>query len=443
MRTLLVLGAGRSSGALIEYLLGQASAQDWQVIVADKVLESAQSAIHHHERGAAICFDPDDAEGSRTILASADVVISLLPPSLHFDVAKRCLILRKHFLTASYVTEEMRSLHEDAKSAGLLFLNECGLDPGIDHMSAMEMIDRIQAEGGRIQSFESFAGGLIAPETDPENPWRYKFTWNPRNVVTAGQQGDAEYLVNGLRKRVAYEELFQCTTRISINDFGEFEGYPNRDSLRYIKLYDLRDVRTMIRGTLRFKGFCSAWNVLVRLGCCYDRGMINNADTMTHSDFINTFLKTGKGTPEERLSAQLDIPIDGHEMKCLRWSGFFDAEFVGIKAGTPAAILEHILMKKWRLKPGDRDLVVMWHRFSYEFRKEMKVVQYCLALKGTDQSHTAMALTVGLPLGIATRLLLENKIQQRGVVIPLKREFYGPILHELSLRGISFRMTDA
>lgn len=437
MKTLLVLGAGRSSGALIGFLLDQAFASDWTVIVGDKVPDAASRAVGNHARGAAVSCDPDDRDASLRLIAQADLVISLLPPSLHFKVAKLCLQAGKHLLTASYLNDEMKGLHKDAKKAGLLFLNECGLDPGIDHMSAMEMLDGIRAEGGHIVSFESFTGGLIAPDTDPDNPWRYKFTWNPRNVVTAGQQGDAEYLMNGIRQRVPYEKLFSTITDFHLDYPGALEGYPNRDSMKYVSLYGLDDVKTMIRGTLRYKGFCSAWNVLVQLGCCSDHRDMNNVEAMTHLDFIETFLTKGELPAEERLAKQIGVPIDGHEMASLRWSGFFTTESVGLDSGTPAQVLEHILMKKWRLREGEHDMVVMLHRVGYVLDGKQHSRQVCMTLTGSDE-HTAMATTVGLPLGMAAKLLMEGRIRQRGVVIPVTKEFYDPILHGLASKGVVF-----
>lgn len=437
MRTLLVLGAGRSSGGLIGYLLEKSSVCDWKVIVGDKAPGAAAAAIANHQNGEAVLFDPDDAERSLSLIAQADVVISLLPASFHFAAAKLCLTARKHLLTPSYVTNEMKSLHAAAKKDGLLFLNECGLDPGIDHMSAMHMLDEIRSKGGHVLSFESFTGGLIAPVEDPDNPWRYKFTWSPHNVVTAGQDGEAEYLLNGVRQHVGYQKLFCTTTSFDIPHLGELEGYPNRDSLKYMSVYGLDDVETMIRGTLRFKGFCSAWNVLVQLGCCNDTEELRGIASLTHRDFMEMFLGRGELPVEERLARYTGIAVNGHEMECLRRSGFFSTELVGLESGTPAQVLEHILMKKWQLKKGERDMVVMLHRVGYALGAGRHIRQDCMTMMGSE-SQTAMAITVGLPLGIAARLLLDGKIQARGVVIPLGKEFYEPILRELATRGVAF-----
>lgn len=437
MRTLLVLGAGRSSGGLIGYLLEQSPLRDWKVIVGDKMRGAAIAAIGNHERGEAVIFDPDDRDRALSLMANVDVVISLLPAAFHFSVAKLCLQAGKHLLTPSYVTDEMRGLDAAAKKAGLLFLNECGLDPGIDHMSAMHVLDQIRDEGGHVVSFESFTGGLIAPVEDPGNPWRYKFTWSPHSVVTAGQGGEAEYLLNGVRQRVAYQKLFSTITTFSVAQLGELEGYPNRDSLKYMSAYGLEDVETMIRGTLRFKGFCSAWNVLVQLGCCNDNGELGDVSSMTHRDFIETFLNKGDLPVEEQLPGRMGIAADGHEMDCLRRSGFFNNEPVGLESGTPARVLEHILMKKWQLKKGELDMVVMLHRVGYTLGSDRVIRQDSMTMTGTEE-ETAMATTVGLPLGIAARLLMDGKIRTRGVAIPLAKEFYEPILRELASCGVVF-----
>jgi saccharopine dehydrogenase-like NADP-dependent oxidoreductase len=439
MRNILVLGAGRSSSSLISYLLHHASQGHWQVTVGDFLEQAAKEKTGSHPHGKAIVFDIQNPETSSKAIAAADIVISLLPAQLHPLVAAHCLEWKKHLLNASYVSEEMKKFHEEALTKDLLFLNECGLDPGIDHMSAMQVIDRIRAEEGKLVSFESFTGGLIAQETDPENPWRYKFTWNPRNVVMAGQS-TAKYLQGGVYKYITYQQLFKRITPVSVPGYGDYEGYANRDSLKYIDTYQLGDIQTMLRGTLRNKGFCSAWNVLVQLGCCEDTYMMEGVSALTHRSFIDSFLPGKRDrSVEEKITDQLGLKPDGVEMRNLRWSGFFEDEPVGLQQGTPAQILEHILNKKWELYPGDKDLVVMWHRFVYEQRNVKKEIQASLVAKGTDQINTAMAKTVGLPLAIAAKLLLQGKIHARGVIIPTQKEIYDPVLAELKLSGIELQ----
>jgi saccharopine dehydrogenase-like NADP-dependent oxidoreductase len=413
MPSILILGAGRSSSALISYLLKFGGENDIDVTVGDVSLQAAREKTEK-----AIEFDITDKEKSLEALKKASVVVSLIPAHLHTEVAKLCLQSGSHLLTASYVSDEMKKLDDPARSKSLLFLNECGLDPGIDHMSAMQVMDRIRSEGGKITSFESFCGGLISPETDPDNPWRYKFTWNARNVVMAGQS-TAKFLDNGEYKYIPYQQLFKTITPVVVPGYGEYEGYANRDSLKYLETYGLHDVSTMLRGTLRNKGFCSAWNVLVQLGACDDTYEMGNVSEMTHAGFMRSFV---------------DIKDAGDDdMKRLKWSGLFSDEKVGLSKGTPAQILEQILNKKWKLRSGDKDLVVMWHRFKYG---DSKVLEATLVAKGSDSINTAMAKTVGLPLGIAAKLLIQGKIKQRGVAIPTSKEFYEPVLNELGTFGI-------
>jgi saccharopine dehydrogenase-like NADP-dependent oxidoreductase len=439
MKKILVIGAGRSSSALITYLIKQAERHAWRIIVGDAVLHSAQLRVGESSVAEAVLFDIHaEAEASR-VISSVDLVISLLPAMLHAQVAKLCLIHKKHLLTASYISQEMKSFHEEALKHDLLFLNEAGLDPGIDHMSAIQVMDKIKAHGGVITSFESYTGGLISEDTDPDNPWRYKFTWNPRNVIVAGQS-TARYLENGSYKYIPYQQLFQRTIPIHVPGAGAFEGYANRDSLSYIDLYGLQGIKTILRGTLRNEGFCSAWNVLVQLGCCDDTYQMEDVSTMTHCDFIDAFLYQASGVSvQEKVCHQLGLKLQGPELTKLRWSGLFTAELVGLERGTPAQILEHILNKKWKLNPTDKDLIVMWHRFVYSLNDEIKETQASLVVRGEDWAKTAMAKTVGLPLAIAATLMMMGKIKSRGVVMPITPEFYNPILTELAEYGIEIK----
>ncbi|MDZ4714462.1 MAG: saccharopine dehydrogenase C-terminal domain-containing protein [Cytophagales bacterium] len=438
MRSILVLGAGRSSSALIDYLLLQAKAHDWQVTVGDISEAAARDRVGDTSAGSAIVFDIQDGS-SDAVIRKHDVVISVLPPTLHAVVARKCLDHNKHLLTASYVSPEMKQLDKEAKEKGLLFLNECGLDPGIDHMSAMQVIDKIKEAGGELYSFESFTGGLIATETDPGNPWRYKFTWNPRNVVMAGQS-TAKFLQEGQYKYIPYQQLFRRTTPVEVPGYGAYEGYANRDSLTYRATYGLENIQTMLRGTLRNEGFCAAWDVLVQLGCTDDSYRMEHVDAMTHRTFMNSFLDHHpKYTVEEKITGRFGLSASGPEMTRLVWSGLLEETPVGLKSGSPAEVLEHILNKRWKLNSEDRDMVVMWHRFRYRKNSSDHEIQATLVAVGEDSTRTAMAKTVGLPLGIAARLVMEGKIGARGVVIPVTREFYDPILAELKILGIALK----
>lgn len=330
----------------------------------------------------------------------------------------------------------MNALDAEARSKDVLLLNECGLDPGIDHMSAMQVIDRIRNDGGKLTSFESFTGGLIAPETDPQNPWRYKFTWNARNVVMAGQ-ATAKFLKDGKEKFVPYQQLFLRTTRVNVPGYGAFEGYANRDSLKYIGTYGLAGIRTMIRGTLRYEGFCKAWNVLVQMGCCDDTYIMENTAGLTHAAFINAFLDgADPANTRKEIARQFYLDENGPEMTRLEWIGLFSDERVGLSSGSPATLLEHILNKRWKLQANDKDLIVMWHRFKYVHEGKERQTEAHLSAVGVDAMHTGMARTVGLPMGIAIKLVLEGKLTKRGVVIPVTKELYEPILRELATLGI-------
>lgn len=438
-KKILILGAGRSSAALIRYLAATGSKLGWQISVGDQSLNAAHQAVAGLDKVNALEFDISNQEKSKQAIQGSHAVVSLLPAHLHVHAAKLCLETKSHLITASYVSEDMRMLDKEASQSGLLFLNECGLDPGIDHMSAMEVIDRIKNQGGKITGFRSFTGGLIAPETDMENPWRYKFTWNSRNVVMAGQ-GHATYLEGGKLKRIPYQQLFTRTVSVDVPSAGKFDGYANRDSLKYIETYQLKDIKTMLRGTLRHHGYCQAWNVLVQLGCCEDQDELT-VKGLSHRDFIEFFIPSGQQSVEAIVASRFGLAADSLELKLLNWVGLFSEQPIGLDKGTPAQILEHILDKKWKLNAGDLDQIVMWHQFIYELDGKEQEIQSSLVCTGEKNSPTAMAKTVGLPLGIATRLILEEKIKINGVKIPVMPTVYEPILKELAECGISMKET--
>jgi saccharopine dehydrogenase-like NADP-dependent oxidoreductase len=438
-KSILVLGAGRSSFVLISYLAQVCQENNWRFSVGDFSLEAARQMTEGLQVVQPIQFDIQNKNASALTIQQFDIVVSLLPAHLHPLVALLALEFGKHLVTASYVSEEMKTFHHRAMEKNILFLNECGLDPGIDHLSAMQLINKIKQEGGKISSFESFTGGLISPDTEPSNPWRYKFTWNSRNVVMAGQS-TAKYLENGSFKYIPYQKLFSRLTPVHVEGLGDYEGYANRDSLQYISAYGLDDVKTMLRGTLRNQGFCSAWNVLVQLGCCDDSFKMEKVETMTHQDFLRSFLPGGnEKSIAELIATQNGLNMKAKEIMMLDWVGLFSNETIGLSEGTPAQVLEHILNKKWKLKPNDKDQIVMWHRLKYGKGGKQHEVQATLVATGTDSKSTAMAKTVGLPLGIAAKLLAMGKIKSRGVLIPITSEFYEPILGELASLGIELR----
>ncbi len=438
MKHIFLIGAGRSATTLIQYLLQHAEVGNWHLIVGDISLALAQHKVGHHKRGTAIAFDVFNAEERKAQIAKADIVVSMLPAHLHMEVARDCVEFGKHLTTASYISKDMRLLHDVAVAKGLTLLNEVGLDPGIDHLSAMHLLDGIRAQSAHIEHFESFCGGLVAPESD-DNPWNYKFTWNPRNVVLAGQGGAVKFLHNGKFKYIPYHKVFRRTEAIAIEGYGKFEGYANRDSLSYREAYGLQEVRTIYRGTLRRPGFSRAWNAFVELGATDDSYILEGSKQMTHRDFINSFLAYSvHDSVELKVAHYLKLDQDDDLMAKLEWLGIFSNEPVGIKDATPAQILQSILEKKWTMRPSDKDMIVMWHKVGYLHNGQKIVTESSMVVIGDDPENTAMAKTVGLPLAIATRMILEGRITERGVLLPISPNIYRPVLEELALNGLSF-----
>lgn len=438
MKKILVIGAGRSTSSLIQYLLFNAENENWFVTVADRSKELAANAVNNHERAKAIAFDVNNEEERTRLVDESDLIISMLPAHMHVAVAEDCVKFKKHMVTASYVSDEMKALNDKAIEAGVVLMNEIGVDPGIDHLSAMRVIDEIRAKEGKLEAFETFTGGLIAPESD-NNPWNYKFTWNPRNVVLAGQ-GIVKFIQNGKYKFIPYHKLFRRTEIIDVEGHGKFEGYANRDSLQYRSIYGLDDIPTMYRGTLRKPGFCRAWNLFVQLGCTDDTYKMEGTENMTHRDFINSFLAyNDTDSVELKFKHYLNIRQDDIELfDKFVWLGIFDETPIGIKDATPAQILQHILEKKLSLEEGDKDMIVMWHRFLYKVNGEHKELHSSMVVKGDDPIYTAMAKTVGLPVAIATKMILNGTISTPGVHIPISKEIYDPILNELEDYGVHF-----
>lgn len=440
MQHILVLGAGKSATVLIEYLLQKAPVHQWQVTVGDLDLQLAQQKVAGHAHGKAVYFNADEEALVAQLIGATDVVVSLLPAFVHPKIAERCVAMGKHFVSASYVSEAMQALHAQAVEKGIVLLNEIGLDPGIDHMSAMQLIDAIKAKGGVIESFKSYTGGLIAPESDT-NPWNYKFTWNPRNVVLAGQ-GTAKYLSDHKYKYIPYHQLFSHYLSMEVPCYGIFEGYPNRDSLSYRSVYGLEDTGTIIRGTLRKGGFCRAWDVFVQLGMTDDSYTMEGAQHFTWADYTEAFLPEGAGTVRERLQRYLGVE-DAVVMDKLAWLGLFDAEPIfpsgTARAHTPAQLLQILLESKWSLEPHDKDMCVMLHVMEYVLHGKRYRCQSSMVAIGDDAVHTAMAKTVGLPAALAVERLLTGKLNRTGVVTPVTSDLYIPILQELAdVHGIVF-----
>jgi saccharopine dehydrogenase-like NADP-dependent oxidoreductase len=438
MTKILIIGAGRSATSLIEYMLKHSSQYNWQITVGDMDLNLAQEKIANYTQAIAIQLNIADAEARQKFIKENDLIISMLPAFMHGDVAKDCVAFRKHMATASYVSADMKALDKEAKQKNILLLNECGLDPGIDHASAMKIIDELKLQGAEIQSFKSYCGGLVAPESN-NNPWGYKFSWNPRNVVVAGQ-GTTQLLQNGTLKFIPYHRLFKQIEVIDIDGYGKFDGYPNRDSVSYMDVYGLRQIKTMVRGTLRQHGYCKAWNVFVQLGLTDDSSKISNADKLTYTSLIDSFLPNTKGTLKEKLKQFMREDWDMEIESMLDYLELFSDKKINFSEGSPAQLLQALLEEKWKLQAHDKDMIVMQHQFEYLLPKSntLHKLNSSLVLEGKDQHRTAMALTVGLPLAITVKNFLTGKFTLSGVQIPVKPEIYLPLLSELEENGIVF-----
>ncbi len=436
MPTILIFGAGKSASYLIDYLADSCAQGDRKLLVADFDPSQAASKLQGRSHTQAVAVNLDEQDSRRQLIEQADVVISMLPAGLHPIVAEDCLELGKHFFTASYESEALRTMRSQIEAKGLLFLNECGLDPGIDHMSALKIIHEAKAKGEEICSFKSYCGGLLAPESE-DNPWKYKFTWNPRNVVLAGQ-GTSKFLDHGEVKLVPYQQLFKRVETIHFPGLGDFDGYPNRDSLNYQGIYGLEQVQTLLRGTLRRAGFCKAWDVFVQLGMTDDTASVQLPPGSTYRQFLNTFLPwSDQLTVEEKL-AEVIPDLDFPTFEKLQWLGFFETKSLPNTEGSPAQLLQAILEEQWALQPADRDLIVMQHQFEIQTQTGIKKVISSLVQEGHNATYTAMAKTVGLPLALAVDLFLKGEISLRGLQLPVVPELYLPILEALEKEGIRF-----
>ena len=439
MRNILIIGAGKSASYLIKYFLDKSVTEHLNITIGDLETSNAKKWIGNHPNANALKLDIFDKSAREQAVQNADIVVSMLPARFHIEVAKDCLKFGKHLVTASYVSEEMKVLDSEAKAKNLIFLNEIGLDPGVDHMSAMQVIDRIRAAGGKMLLFESFTGGLMAPESDT-NLWNYKFTWNPRNVVLAGQGGAAKFLQENKFKYIPYHRLFRRTEFLEVDGYGRFEAYANRDSLKYQEVYGLADIQTLYRGTIRRVGFSRAWQIFVLLGMTDDSYTIADSENMSYRSFVNSFLPySPTDSVELKLRYQLKIDQDDIVWEKLEELNIFsDDKKVELKNATPAQILQKILLDSWTLSPEDKDMIVMYHKFGYELNGKKHQIDATMVCTGEDQTFTAMSKTVGLPVAIATLAILNNKTQSYGVQIPTKTELYTPVLNELKDFGIIF-----
>ncbi len=439
MNSILIIGAGRSATACIKYVLEKAKENNWFVTVADSDPRLADAKVAGHPNGRGTWLDVLKTNDRRELIGRADVVVSLLPAHLHLEVAHDCIKLKKHLITASYVSQEMYRLGDEARDRELIFMGEMGLDPGIDHMSAMRQIADIKSKGRKITAFRSYTGGLVAPESD-DNPWNYKFTWNPRNVVLSGQ-GTAQYLEDGKFKFIPYNRLFEEYRTIDVPDMGKYEVYANRDSLLYREVYGLEGIPNIMRGTIRHSGFCDAWNALVKIGLTDGGYPIVDSGKLTYHEFMEGFInpENTTGSVKDRIAQLIGEDTDSEVMKKLDWLGLFRKKKIRVGNATPALILEGLLLDKWKLKPKDKDMIIMQHEFEYELKGEKKKMTSTLVMKGEGADDTAMSRLVGLPMGIFVKLVMEGKITSTGVNIPVMKEVYEPVLDELANYGVVFK----
>ncbi|WP_434037453.1 saccharopine dehydrogenase family protein [Formosa sp. 4Alg 33] len=439
MRHILIIGSGKSTSYLIWYLLDKSEAENIHLTIADITIDYAKKRTKNHANVSTIKFDIFDDITRKKLIKNADIIISMLPARFHIKVAKDCLKFGKNLITASYISDELQALNDAVTEKGLIFMNEIGVDPGMDHMSAMQVINRIRSKGGKLILFESFTGGLVAPEHDT-NLWNYKFTWNPRNVVVSGQGGTAKFLQENTYKYIPYHRLFRRTEFLEIDGYGQFEAYANRDSLKYQSVYGLDNIKTLYRGTMRRVGFSRAWNMFVQLGMTDDSYIMEDSEHLSYRDFVNAFLPySPSDSVEIKFRHQLKIDQDD-----VVWNKFLELDLfnphkkANLKQATPAQILQHILTQSWTLNKADKDMIVMYHKFGYELNGKNHQIDATMVTKGEDQVYTAMAKTVGLPVAIATLAILNKQITTPGVQRPITKEVYTPILKELENFEIKF-----
>ena len=433
-KKIVILGAGKSAPYLIRYLYSQRSKLGISLSIISNVepiyINEFKDISYHN-------IDINDKIKLVENLNYSYIVVSLLPPQLHFEVAKICSELGINMITASYLDEKIKSLDNTFRNNNSFLFMEMGLDPGIDHMSAMKMINKLRTKS-KILEFESYTGGLIKYD-EKENPWGYKFTWNPMNVILAGSD-NAYYLKDNIEKFIPYKEIFQDFSLIDIPETGEFEGYPNRNSLIYKELYSLDDVRTLKRGTLRYNGYCKAWNALIHLGLTDNSKYVSNLERMSYYDFFNHKIKA-KNLDDLKviLKNRFNINYNSREFRNIKWSGFLSDKKIYMKKSKCSEILLHILKDKWTLHKNDIDLIAMYHSFIYEEdNKEKKIISY-LKLEGEDSIYTAMAKTVGLPIAILIEHIIISNKKFRGINLPFNRDIYEPVLKKLEKLGVVFK----
>ncbi|RAJ79238.1 saccharopine dehydrogenase-like protein [Chitinophaga dinghuensis] len=437
MKNILLFGAGKSATSLIDFLITNAPRQKWHVTVADQDLMLIKSKTGKSYYATPVELDIKNQSARHQLVQETDLVISLLPPALHILVAKDCLHFHKNLLTASYIDPEVKKMQQEIEKAGLLFMYEMGLDPGIDHMSAMKLIHSIEKKGGQIFSFKSYCGGLISPD-NLDNPWQYKISWNARNIVLSGSTG-AVYKEKGKIRDLSYEQLFDHNKTIQVPGIGKLAYYPNRDSLAYMEIYKLQEIATFMRATLRFPDFCEGWNALIKLGLTDDSHKIQT-DQLTYFNWATQNLEGNKtAEPHEEFVAQhLGVSSKSKVIRQLKYLGLLNGDMINHGEQTNASVLEALVQDKLRMEPHDKDMIVMMHEIEFERRSMATRMHSYMIVQGEDNVRTAMAKTVGLPLGIMAKLILQDKITLKGLHIPVMPEVYNPVLKELEEYDIRF-----
>ena len=438
MKNILMIGVGMSSKHLVDYILAHAPKLGWFVTIGDVSPDVAISKAGENANARAIWLDVTKPNDRKAAIIRADLVISLLPAHLHLLVAQDCIRNHKKLVTSSHVERELFRLGDEVRDQSLVFMSEMVLAPGLDRISAQQKIDEVKEKGGKILSFSSYTGGLISPECN-NNPWKHKLTWNPRNFVLSGQ-GTAQYLEDGKRKYIPYSRLFSQTRKIDVPSLGEFEVYANRDSLLNRSVYGLDHVPSILRGTIRYPGFCKAWSKLVRTGLTDGSYPIHGSDDLTYYDLMEAYLSKGKSsamTFRERVAAMLKVEVDSEIMAQFEWLGLFKKQKINLEGATPSLMLENLLREKWMMEQDDKDMVILQHEIVYKLTRSTRKLTSTIIIEGEHRDSTAMSKFIGLPTAIFARKLLEGEINEYGASVPIKKNHYVPVLEELKSYGIS------
>ena len=427
MKKVILFGAGRSARHLVSFLVEGALNGKWQVVIADTNVTHWIEEYGDLDQVKFVSGDASIAKFRHGLITNSSLVISMLPAFMHAEVVRDCINFHVHVFTPSYVSPEVNAMNDRAIQEGVLVLNEMGVDPGIDHISAMEIIHRLKNQGADIESFESYTGGLVAPASD-DNLWGYKISWNPRNIILAGNSGHAMYRENSKLRMVPYYKLFDEVETIVASDGVRYDGYPNRNSVHYLELYGLEKVQKLVRGTLRKQGYSKGWSFLVKNGFTNDdtkipAGTFTNWAELTASLLGDTFNIKNENAEVAAMLSEI---------------GIFSNESLKNEEHTCAQHLQQLLEKKWVLKQGDRDMIVMVHKFGYSLNGKRFMLTSSMVLEGDDEFRTAMSKTVSMPIAFAVEHLFNGDFISRGVQIPVSSEFYKPLLQDLRNYGISF-----